>query len=103
MMKRKLTNLILLGFVSFAIILASSCSNTDSSNENTQDAVQTEETNSTESTTENEEKMESHEEHEHDDAVAKTYQCPMKCEGDKTYDQPGKCPKCKMDLAEVKN
>jgi Cu2+-exporting ATPase len=28
----------------------------------------------------------------------KTYQCPMKCEGDKTYTKPGKCPKCSMDL-----
>ncbi len=28
------------------------------------------------------------------------YQCPMKCEGEKTYDQPGKCPKCGMDLKE---
>jgi vacuolar-type H+-ATPase subunit H len=30
-----------------------------------------------------------------------TYQCPMKCEGDKTYDAPGQCPVCKMDLKEV--
>ena len=103
MMKRKLTNLILLGFVSFAIILASSCTNTDSSNENTQDAVQTEETSSSEPSTGNEEKIESHEGHEHGDATAMTYQCPMKCEGDKTYEQAGKCPKCGMDLAEVKN
>lgn len=34
--------------------------------------------------------------------VPKVYACPMKCEGDKTYPQPGKCPKCGMDLAEVK-
>ncbi len=26
------------------------------------------------------------------------YQCPMKCEGDKTYDKPGRCPKCGMNL-----
>ena len=26
------------------------------------------------------------------------YQCPMKCEGDKTYDEPGKCPVCGMNL-----
>lgn len=32
----------------------------------------------------------------------KVYQCPMKCEGDKTYDAPGKCPVCQMDLVEVK-
>ncbi len=29
------------------------------------------------------------------------YQCPMKCEGDKTYDKAGKCPKCNMDLKAV--
>ena len=29
------------------------------------------------------------------------YECPMHCEGDKTYDQPGNCPVCKMDLKEV--
>jgi len=26
------------------------------------------------------------------------YQCPMKCEGDKTYDQSGNCPVCNMKL-----
>ena len=30
--------------------------------------------------------------------AAATYQCPMKCEGEKTYAQAGKCPKCGMDL-----
>jgi len=33
------------------------------------------------------------------DTVA--YQCPMKCEGDKTYDKAGKCPKCNMNFAKV--
>tara|TARA_R110000764_G_scaffold35872_1_gene80235 strand:+ start:2367 stop:5051 length:2685 start_codon:yes stop_codon:yes gene_type:complete len=28
------------------------------------------------------------------------YYCPMHCEGDKTYDAPGKCPVCKMNLVE---
>jgi protein SCO1/2 len=32
-----------------------------------------------------------------------TYQCPMKCEGDKTYDQPGSCPVCHMDLKMVED
>ena len=32
---------------------------------------------------------------------ATLYQCPMKCEGDKTYDAPGKCPVCGMDLKPV--
>ncbi len=31
----------------------------------------------------------------------KGYQCPMKCEGDKTYDAPGNCPVCHMHLAPV--
>jgi protein SCO1 len=26
------------------------------------------------------------------------YQCPMKCEGEKTYEEQGTCPVCKMDL-----
>lgn len=33
----------------------------------------------------------------------KTYQCPMKCEGAKTYDKPAKCPKCGMDVQVVKS
>ncbi len=35
-------------------------------------------------------------EHEH-----MQYQCPMKCEGDKMYEEEGDCPKCGMDLKEV--
>lgn len=31
-------------------------------------------------------------------AMATEYQCPMLCEGDKTYDSAGACPVCKMDL-----
>jgi hypothetical protein len=29
------------------------------------------------------------------------YTCPMKCEGDKTYDAPGNCPVCNMKLIAV--
>ena len=29
------------------------------------------------------------------------YYCPMRCEGDKTYDHPGDCPVCGMDLLKV--
>lgn len=32
-----------------------------------------------------------------------TYYCPMHCEGDKTYDKPGDCPVCGMDLVEEQN
>lgn len=44
-----------------------------------------------------------HEAHEHgdSDAVAAVYQCPMKCEGEKTYDEKGSCPVCKMDIKEI--
>ncbi|MCG1035894.1 heavy metal-binding domain-containing protein [Polaribacter sargassicola] len=34
------------------------------------------------------------------DEIAK-YQCPMKCEGDKTYDEKGKCPVCEMKLVKT--
>jgi len=30
--------------------------------------------------------------------IEATYQCPMDCEKGKTYDKPGKCPVCEMDL-----
>jgi len=30
--------------------------------------------------------------------VSAAYQCPMKCEGEKTYSKQGKCPKCGMEL-----
>jgi hypothetical protein len=29
------------------------------------------------------------------------YQCPMNCEGNKTYNQPGVCPVCNMQLVMV--
>lgn len=31
------------------------------------------------------------------------FYCPMHCEGDKTYPQPGACPVCGMDLVEEQN
>jgi hypothetical protein len=31
------------------------------------------------------------------------YQCPMKCEGEKTYDKPGQCPVCNMDLKKLED
>ena len=35
------------------------------------------------------------------ETVAMHYQCPMKCEGEKTYAKAGKCPVCQMDLKKV--
>mgnify|MGYP001058705289 CR=1 FL=1 len=59
---------------------------------------------------ENKEAVE-HKEHAHDmDGEAEdhgyemallAYQCPMKCEGDKSYDEEGACPECKMDLKKI--
>jgi len=37
-------------------------------------------------------------EHAHD-----SYSCPMRCEGDKAYDNPGQCPVCKMNLKKLTN
>lgn len=34
--------------------------------------------------------------------TAMHYQCPMKCEGEKTYHKNGKCPVCKMQMKPVK-
>ncbi len=40
--------------------------------------------------------------HDHsEDMATAVYQCPMKCEGEKTYSEAGTCPECKMKLAEV--
>lgn len=35
------------------------------------------------------------------DSASAIYECPMHCEGEKTYDQPGSCPVCKMDLIPI--
>jgi len=37
--------------------------------------------------------------HEH----AAMYNCPMNCEDGKTYDEPGTCPVCDMDLVEMEH
>ncbi len=49
--------------------------------------------------------------HHHKEGTAKppkgegtgVFYCPMHCEGDKTYDRPGDCPVCGMDLVEEFN
>ena len=43
-----------------------------------------------------------HDDHEHHTEAA-SYQCPMKCEGEKTYDKAGSCPVCGMDLKKVES
>jgi Cu2+-exporting ATPase len=36
-----------------------------------------------------------------EEETVSAYYCPMKCEGEKTYDKAGECPKCGMDLVAV--
>lgn len=35
------------------------------------------------------------------DSALATYQCPMKCQGDTTYNAPGQCAVCGMDLEKL--
>ena len=42
-------------------------------------------------------------EEETTEMAAATYACPMDCENGKTYEQPGTCPVCGMDLKEENN
>jgi len=52
-----------------------------------------------ETRTEHADHHEDHDHHEHHNPiVAGTYYCPMRCEDDKTYDNPGDCPVCGMHL-----
>lgn len=41
---------------------------------------------------------EHNQQHLHKDATQGKYYCPMHCEGEKTYDEPGDCPVCGMHL-----
>lgn len=40
-------------------------------------------------------------EHTHESKSEENYYCPMHCEGDKTYNSPGRCPVCNMFLVPV--
>jgi hypothetical protein len=43
-----------------------------------------------------------HQNHQMSNSDSKmVYQCPMKCEGEKTYPAPGNCPVCNMHLSAV--
>lgn len=39
--------------------------------------------------------------HAHTGGSGSRYQCPMQCEGDKTYEDPGRCPECNMNMVEI--
>ena len=84
----KTTNMFKTGLMAFALIAFSACGTSIEEVTTGKDAAQQEQVHSDGAS------------HSHGDQVA-TYQCPMKCEGDKTYTEVGKCPVCKMNLKEV--
>ncbi len=43
----------------------------------------------------------SHTGHHHQKTSGEEYYCPMRCEGDKTYNRPGDCPVCGMHLIQA--
>jgi heavy metal translocating P-type ATPase len=46
---------------------------------------------------------EDHHDHSHQETKQGKYYCPMRCEGDKTYDKAGDCPVCGMHLNKVES
>lgn len=48
-----------------------------------------------------EDKTEQKSSDEKEEIAHATYQCPMKCEQDKTYEKEGTCPVCKMKLRKI--
>ena len=60
--------------------------------------------NETKEETKSEEVTKSEKESKSEEIAKVEYQCPMKCEGDKTYtDKDVKCPVCGMGLKEVEH
>lgn len=100
-MKKNLLTLMFTAAFAIAALFVVSCD--DSQNDEATDDVQTEVTDEdvTDETTVKD--AESHEGHDHDAIAEATYQCPMKCEDDKTYKEEGKCPKCEIALEKVEN
>lgn len=79
-------------FLCMAVFVLTSCNNHKKENIEKKEAVEQKEHSSSEEA----------EAHDHGYEIAMSaYQCPMKCEGDKTYDEEGACPECKMDLKKV--
>lgn len=81
------TNIFKTGLMAIALIAFNACDTSDKEVNKSNDDAQKEHFHS------------DGEEHSHEEHA--TYQCPMKCEGEKTYAEAGKCPVCKMDLKEV--
>ena len=77
-MKLKLT--IVMGLMLCMALVTTSCKNASEDKTNTESSLGAEKA---------------------DMAMAIEYQCPMDCEDGKTYNEPGTCPECKMDLKKV--
>ncbi|MDA3905483.1 MAG: heavy metal-binding domain-containing protein [Bacteroidales bacterium] len=69
-----------LAFMAIAAVTFTACDNAPKTSEEAEATKATEATEATEQ------------------LAAAEYQCPMKCEGEKSYDEMGKCPECGMDL-----
>ena len=80
------TNILSTGLMAFALLAFTACGSNDQQDD---------------SKGEHHEQMHSDSTGTMHEAHAAAYQCPMKCEGDKTYAEAGKCPVCKMDLKAV--
>ena len=100
-MKKSFLTLMFTAAIAFSVLFVTSCC--DAQNGEATDAAQTEVTDDVVSDEPNVEDAESHEGHNHDAVAEVAYQCPMKCEGDKTYKEVGKCPKCEMPLEKLQN
>ncbi|MEN8121558.1 MAG: heavy metal-binding domain-containing protein [Bacteroidota bacterium] len=100
-MKKSFLTLMYTAAFAITAFFVVSCDN--SQNDEATDEVQTEVTDNVVSDQPNVENAKSHEGHDHDAVAEVAYQCPMKCEGDKTYKEEGKCPECEMPLEKLEN
>ena len=99
-MKMNFLKLMFTAAIAISVLFVTSCC--DAPADEATDATQTEVTDDVVSDEPAVEDVESHEGHNHDVIAEATYQCPMKCEADKTYTEVGSCPECKMDLEALK-
>tara|TARA_R110002072_G_scaffold238038_2_gene395434 strand:+ start:22106 stop:22372 length:267 start_codon:yes stop_codon:yes gene_type:complete len=86
-MKKQFLNIV--GAIAIGSLLLVSCSETTEAVEGANENV------------EHHEKEAGHSEEGHSHAAM--YNCPMGCEDGKTYEEPGSCPVCNMDLVEMEH
>ena len=76
-----------LGIITMSALILISCSESQ------------EGTNPEGSTISNDQEINSEENEEHSHSIE--YKCPMDCEDGKTYNEPGDCPVCGMEVKEI--